>query len=63
VVILVVVGDGYHKWWLLVYVELGGKMFIVYFLCGGEFGGVVMMMIRSLWVVLCWGFCDFLPCR
>jgi len=48
-VILVVVG-----------VELEGEMFTVSFLCGCEFEGVAMMMMRSLWVV--GGFCDFLPC-
>lgn len=45
--ILVVVSDGYHEWWCFG-VELGGEMFNVSFSCDSEFGGVVMMMIRSL---------------
>jgi len=49
-VILVVVGDGCHKWWLLV-LSWEAK-FNVSFLCGGEFRGVAMMRRRSLWVVL-----------
>jgi len=40
-------------------VELGGEMFTVSFLCRGEFEGVAMMMMRSLWVVLCWVFVIF----
>jgi len=40
-------------------VELGGEMFTVSFLRGGEFEGVVMMRRRSLWVVLCWDFVIF----
>ena len=50
---------------VVVGVELEGKMFTLSFLCGGEFKCVAMMMMmmrRRLWVVLCWGFCDFLPC-
>ena len=52
-------GDFGGCWWwvsqVVVYgVELGGEMFTVSFLCGGEFGGVAMMMMRSLWVALCW---------
>lgn len=43
-------------------VELGGEMLTVSFFCGGEFEGVAMTMMRSLWVLLYWGFCDFLPC-
>jgi len=49
---------------VVVDVELEGKIFTISFLCGSEFGGVAMMMMRrrrSLCVVLCWGFCDFLP--
>jgi len=57
-VILVVVGNGYHKWWLLV-LSWEAK-FTDSFLCGGEFEGVATIMKRSLWIVLCWGFCDVL---
>lgn len=51
-VILVVVGDMYHKWWLLMLIWEAKCS--PSFLCGGEFVGVVTMIMRIFWVVLCW---------